>query len=330
MAKETAVQTAAKNSLASQPKTTTIGQVKRLIELPEVKGRFNEILGKRSPQFVASLISVVASNTNFDGVDPNSIIASAMIAATLDLPINPSLGYAYIIPYKGKTQKAQFQLGYKAFVELAERTGMYETINCCEVYEGDISMFDKFTGEITFNHDNNRKGKKIIGYMAYLKLSTGFRKYLYMTVEELIEHGKRYSKSFGNADGLWKTNPHSMYLKTVLKLLLSKWGMKSVELRLGLQSDQSVPKISDGNEIQYEYVDNPQTDEEPAQIAEVKTENFIDWESPIDVIAAIDAINTVEDFKVFYTQNKARLECFGGKEEAAIKSALASKEASFS
>lgn len=259
--KEKASQAVQKSAAAVKANThhSTLSAVKSLIEKDEVKKRFSEILGKKSPQFLASLTSLVSSSTSFDGVDTNSIMSSALIAATLDLPINQNLGFSYIIPYKTKDgNKAQFQMGYKGFVQLAIRSGQYKTINATEVYDGEVVSLNRLTGEIILDEEK-RKSKKVVGYAAYFRLVTGFEKTLYMSVEQIAEHGRRFSKSFNSENGLWKKDFHSMALKTVIKLLLSKYGVLSVEMQEAVKFDQAVIKDNDT----VEYVD---TVDEPSEI----------------------------------------------------------------
>lgn len=238
---------------------STLAVVKSFIEKDDVKKRFQDILGKKAGQFLASITSLVSSSTAFNDVDPNSIMASAIVAATLDLPINQNLGFAYIIPYNGREgKKAQFQMGYKGFIQLCLRSGQFKTINATEVYEGEIVGLNRLTGEISMDEEK-RKSQKVIGYASYFRLLNGFEKTLYMSVESLQEHGKKFSKSFSKDTSLWKTDPHSMYMKTVIKLLLSKYGALSVEMQKAIEVDQGV--IKDDNTV--DYVDA--VDEIPAE-----------------------------------------------------------------
>ena len=148
------------------------------------------------------------------------------MAASLDLPINQNLGFAYIIPYK---DEAQFQMGYKGYIQLAMRTGQYQTINAAEVYEGEIVKQNRFTGEYEFGE---KTSDKIIGYIAYFKLVNGFEKYLYMSIEEMQAHAKKFSKNYkGGTDKWGLTDFHSMAIKTVLKRLISKYGILSIEMQ---------------------------------------------------------------------------------------------------
>ncbi|MBO8169319.1 MAG: recombinase RecT [Thermoanaerobacteraceae bacterium] len=257
--------------------------VKGLLSQESYKKRFEEVLGKRAPGFISSLINLVNGNTNLQECIPQTVIASAAVAATLDLPIDPNLGFAYIVPYKVKgVAKAQFQMGYKGFIQLAMRTGQYKTINAAEVYEGEIKSHNRITGEIEFDFDN-KQSDKIIGYVAYFKLLNGFEKYLYMTVEEIEAHAKRYSKSYNSSSSPWKTDFHSMALKTVIKRLLSKYGILSIEMQTAVKVDQAViNQVDDNGNFDYDYVDTEAREipDEEAGDTQAKTaveEQMPDW-----------------------------------------------------
>jgi len=221
--------------------------VSSLLNQESVKKRFENMLGKKAAGFMSSVISATQGNKELKKADPMSIVAAAAVAASLDLPINPSLGFAHIVPYGGQ---AQFQMGWRGFVQLAMRSGQYKTINVCVVYEGELLKNDRFTGEMQFS-EGSKESDKIIGYVAYFKLLNGFEKWLYMTVEQVQAHGKKYSKSFDNPKGKWKTDFEAMALKTPIKLLLSRFGILSTEMQTAVQSDQAVIK-HDGS---YSYVD---------------------------------------------------------------------------
>ena len=229
----------------NQPQAPARTTVKGLMCQVDVKKRFEDILGKKAPGFISSVINVAKSPSLADA-EPNSIMASAVVAATLDLPIDPNLGFAYIVPYNDKKQGkiAQFQMGYKGFIQLAMRSGQYKTINAAPVFENDLKKINRLTGEIEFN-DNPEPSTKIVGYVGYFRLINGFEKALYMTREELEIHGKKYSQSYkSNKDwvvkqSLWTTDFDSMATKTVLKLLLSKYGPMSIEMQTAIKSDQA-------------------------------------------------------------------------------------------
>lgn len=200
--------------------------IQSLVSQDSVKARFEELLGKKAPGFISSLLAVVNNNKLLAKANPNTIVAAGAMAASLDLPINQNLGFAYIIPYK---DEAQFQMGYKGYIQLAMRTGQYQTINASEVYEGEIVKQNRFTGEYEFGE---KTSDKIVGYIAYFKLVNGFEKYLYMSIEEMQAHAKKFSKNYKGGTEKWGlTDFHSMAIKTVLKRLISKYGILSIEMQ---------------------------------------------------------------------------------------------------
>lgn len=228
-----------------------VAAVKKELAAEEMKKRFESVLGEKAAAFMASITSLVGSKTNFNEVAPPTILAAAFIAATLDLPINPNLGFAYIIPYKNV---AQFQMGYKGFIQLALRTGQYKTINATEIYEGELVERNRLTGVIKID-TGQKKSDTIIGYAAYFQLVNGFEKSLYMSLDEIQAHGKRYSQSYAKPEGLWRNNLHAMALKTVLKMLLSKYGILSTQMQRAIGSDQVTASFSPSGEIKEEYID---------------------------------------------------------------------------
>lgn len=231
--------------------------VKSLLSRPEVKEKFTEMLGSRSTAFITTVLQIVNSQELLRSADPQSVYSAAMTAATLNLPVNPNIGFAYIIPYNdrqsGKTL-AQFQLGYRGLIQLAQRSGLFKTINVTDVREGEIKHFDRLSGTISFEWGLDRSKAKIVGYVAYFGLLNGFEKSLYMSVEELKAHGLRYSKSFAKGYGLWKDDFDSMARKTVLKLLLARFAPLSVEMQKAVISDQAV--IIDHETDKVVYIDH--------------------------------------------------------------------------
>lgn len=227
----------------------------------------NTVVGERKESFVANVISVVSSNTALQECTPSTVMYAALKATALDLPLDQNLGFAYVLPYNNKGKKeASLQLGYKSFIQLAQRTGQFVTINVSDVRQGELSSMDRLTGEYTFewNGDDEREGLGIIGYVAYFKLSNGFEKSMYMSIAELESHGKKYSKTYAKGYGPWKDMKDAMCKKTVLKLLLSKYAPLSIENQMvknlgeSIVVDQAV--IRSENEI--EYIDNDVVDEE--------------------------------------------------------------------
>ena len=254
------------NQVVAKPNTSTI---KGFFEQTAVKNRFTEMLGKRSNQFISSVLQITANNSILKNADPLSVYNAALMAATLDLPINQNLGFAWIVPY-GK--QAQFQMGFKGYVQLAQRTGQYTSINVIDVHENQFVSFNTLTEE--FNADFSVEGNgKIVGYAAYFKLVNGFEKTCYWTTEKVMAHGKRYSKTYTN--GPWKTDFDAMAKKTVLKSTLSKWGILSIEMQQALKVDQSVIKDEAGDEVQYvdheEIKVNPEVERLRTLIEDAKT-----------------------------------------------------------
>lgn len=249
----------AKTALAKQESKqvavqSNFDKLKKMLDNETVKQRFAEALGKSAGAFTASIVSVASNNHYLKNADPNSIISASLISATLNLPINPNLGFAYIIPYGGV---AQFQMGSKGYIQLAIRTGYYKTINVCTVYEGDIKYYNKFTGEMEFNPDNDKQDKPV-GFLAYFKLITGFEKYLYMDIKSMEAHAKRFSKQFNS--GVWKTDFEAMAHKTIIKRLLSKYGILSIELQKAIEFDQAEIRETEAGELEANYLDNPEVE----------------------------------------------------------------------
>lgn len=243
--------------------------LQQLLNAPGIKRRFEELLDSSAPSFVSSILTIVRGNPKLQDCSPNSILAAAGIAAALKLPINPSLGFAHIVPYKNQ---AQFQLGWRGYVQLAMRSGQYRTLNSGAVREGQIADIDFVTGEIV---RGEKISDEIVGYVAYMELVNGFHKALYMTVDELRAHAEKYSQSYaydirtGRKSSVWTTNFDAMAKKTVLKRLLSNFGIISIDqqsaaLATALQADQAVI-TEDG----FRYVDNEHGDEKIVPFSDV-------------------------------------------------------------
>ena len=224
----------------------------------EVQAKFKKLLGERTPAYITSVLQIVNSNDLLKNATPVSVHSAAATAATLDLPLNNTLGFAYIVPFKDNkagTVVAQFQIGYKGYIQLAQRTGLYKRIATTVVYEGQLVKNDPLQGCI-FNFDN-KLSDKIIGYAAYFSLCNGFESTFFMSAEQMNAHGKKYSKTFDHPYGLWKTNQEAMGKKTVLRLLLSKYAPLSIEIQNAITVDQS--EIIDVDTNTVKYIDNPQT-----------------------------------------------------------------------
>lgn len=203
--------------------------LKAILDRKDIKENFMNVLKEESTIFTASIIDLYNNDTNLSACDPNAIVMEAFKAASLKIPLSRGLGFGYIVPYrKGDTTIPQFQMGYKGFIQLALRTGQYEAINADVVYEGELTFSDKLTG--SFKFDGTATSDKIAGYFAHIQLKNGFSKTLYMTVAQVTSHAKKYSKTFNSSYSPWKTDFDSMAIKTVLKSLISKYGVLSIEL----------------------------------------------------------------------------------------------------
>ena len=237
-----------------------------LIKSPAVKERFAKVLKKKGDSFLASVLTTVNNSALLQKAEPTTILSAAMVAATLGLPIIPSLGQAALVPFKdGKTGicVCQFQIMARGIVQLALRTGQYRKIEVEAVHTGEITRRNRFTGEIEFGEatDDN-----VVGYLGFFELCNGFRKFLYMSNAEISEHAQKYSQTAKRGYGLWVDDFNAMAKKTVLKLLIAKWGPLSVEMQTVLLRDQTT-EIDDNLPT---YVDNtPLTEEHtPPSFAE--------------------------------------------------------------
>lgn len=220
----------------------------------KVLARLNQLVGDNAEKWVSTILTVGTSSKQLRECDPKTIVHAAIQSISLRLDIDKNLGFAHIVPY-GKV--AQFQMGYKGFIQLAMRSGQYQTINATKVFEGQLIKNNLLTGEIEFNADL-KTSDKIIGYVAFFRLLNGFEKCYYMTKEEVEKHARMYSKSFNNKEGQWSKNFDAMALKTVLKLLLSKYGILSIDMQSAIQKDQSIIKDLEGQEIDYVDVEEIQ------------------------------------------------------------------------
>lgn len=221
------------NDLTPTKPATPVDRLKMAIAAPTVQEQFRNALSENAPLFVASLIDLYAGDKYLQECQPSAVIMEALKAATLKLPINKSLGFAYVIAYK---KVPQFQIGYKGLLQLAMRTGQYRYINADKVFEGELMSQNKLTGEIVLN--GARKSDTIIGYFAYMETLNGFQKVLYWTKAEIEAHAKRFSMSYNSSHSPWKTDFDAMAIKTVLKALLGKYGVMSVEMANAFDKDQ--------------------------------------------------------------------------------------------
>lgn len=237
--------------IIKQPTEVTL---KGLFADANIKSKFEQMLGKKAQGFITSVLQIAQSNELLKSADPHSVLNAAAVAATLDLPLNNNLGFAYIVPFNDRKSGkvlAQFQIGYKGFIQLAQRSGRFKTIAATPIYAGQIKSANPLTG---YEFDFTVTGGELIGYAAYFQLINGFEKTLYMTVDELKKHGKHYSQTFKKDFGLWKDNFDAMATKTVLKLLLSKFAPLSIDMERAVITDQAI--INNAETTDVTYIDN--------------------------------------------------------------------------
>lgn len=226
-----------KSTIKKQDVKQKIGSsVELMFNQPNIKAKFEKVLNENTNQFIGSILSLVKSDTYLSKCDPATVLSSAMQAAILKLPINKTLGYAYIVPYKNE---AQLQIGYKGYIQLALRSAQYENMNAIPIYDGELISYNRLTEELKFDFEG-RKSDEVIGYAAHFKLIKGFNKTVYWTKEQVLEHAKKFSKSFNSGNKIWKDDFDAMACKTVLKSLLAKYGILSVEMQQAVIKDKDV------------------------------------------------------------------------------------------
>lgn len=265
---------------ATQPKPTGLKLFNQKLTDIRTQDYLKSVLGEKKDSFVNNITALVANNAMLQECAPMTVIYAAIKATALNLPLDQSLGFAYVIPYENnkkvtdehgnpawvKVKEAQFQIGYKGFIQLAMRSGQFKTINVRDVRLGEVKGEDFVSGEMIFSphKPEERDQFEIVGYVGFFELTNGFRKMAYWTIQELEQHGLKYSKTYANertkSKSLWATDFDTMAKKTVLKLLLSKYAPLSVEmekpdqLREGIKADQA-SFSADGDLIKVSYND---------------------------------------------------------------------------
>lgn len=252
-----------RNEVQAQEGKQTVNQLMTaVLDGEKMRSRFDELLGKRAPQFVSSVVSLVNASPALQEAfydSPMTVIQSALKAATFDLPIDQNLGYAYIVPFKNnkknadgtwtKKSEASFILGWKGMHQLALRTGAYKTINVVDIRQGELRSYNRLTEEvdIEFEEDEEkRESLPVIGYVGYYKLVNGAEKTIYMTVKQIENHEKKFRKGDYMGKG-WKDDWDAMARKTVYRRLIGKWGVMSIDY----QSHGEAVNLA--NQMQEEY-----------------------------------------------------------------------------
>lgn len=266
-----------KNEVAQQQPKPALppDPIKEFFAAPSVLKKFQDLLGPTKGQaFVTSILQIVHSSDQLKSCTPKTIFTSAAVAATLDLPVNQQLGFAWIVGYK---EQAQFQIGYKGYVQLAQRTGQYLRLNVIEVFANQFKSWNELTEELVADFTIPGSGE-VVGYCSYFKLLNGFEKTVYWTKLKVDQHGKKYSQSYKSGKkSVWTDDFDSMAKKTVLKNMLSRWGILSVEMQRAIMVDQAVINDPDGLDVTYiDNVDDTDHSKARGERAAQNTMNFLD------------------------------------------------------
>ncbi len=258
-------QAAQNQSAPSRKASSPANMMRSVLDNEATKKLLQDSLKENAGAFSASVLDLYNSDAYLQKCDPAKVFGECLKAVSLKLPISKQLGFAYVVPYGNVPQ---FQLGYKGMIQLCMRTGEYKHINADVVYEGEYQGTNKLTGEVDLTGD--KVSDKIIGYFAYIETINGFKKTLYWSREKVTAHAKRFSKSFSSKNSVWVENFDAMALKTVMRNLISKYGIMSIEMCNALSVEQSDTPISD-------YPSTDYTSEQPteidAEISEVQPES---------------------------------------------------------
>ncbi len=271
---------------AAQPNVTAL--LNTFLDRDGLRKRFDELLGKRSPQFISSIVSMVNADKNMQQAfyeSPMTVIQAALKAATFDLPIDQSLGYAYIVPFKNykkdlgaKKMEATFILGWKGMHQLALRTGAYKTINVVDIREGELKKYNRLTEEVDIDFiedENEREKHPVIGYVGYYRLVNGAEKTIYMSVKAIENHERKFRKGEYQGKG-WRDDWDAMARKTVYRILIGKWGVMSIDYQTADEGKQLADVMADDaraeNIIDAEYAEVP-VDEETGEVIEQNPTN---------------------------------------------------------
>jgi recombination protein RecT len=266
---------AVKNQLAKAQSKPTFSAY---ISSDAIRARINQMVGsKDGPRFITAVISAVSANPELSGCDHASIVSCALLGEALGLSPSPQLGQYYMVPYEDKDRGliAQFQLGYKGYIQLAIRSGYYKKINVLSIKEGELVKYDPLEEIIEVNlmdDEEAREAAPSIGYYAMFEYHNGFRKALYWSKAKMEAHALKYSKGYasdkrkGTAWTFWSKDFDGMAYKTMLRQLISKWGIMSIELQKAFESDTAVVNESGNVQFVEESQDVPQLtqDTEPA------------------------------------------------------------------
>lgn len=263
------IQTSVQNQVAAkQPSINAL--MNSYLDGEGMRKRFDELLGKRSAQFVSSVVSMCNADSNMQKAfleSPMTVIQSALKAASFDLPIDQNLGYAYLIPFNNykkdlgvEKMECNFILGWKGMHQLALRTGAYKTINVVDIREGELKSYNRLTEEVDIQFiedEDEREAKPVVGYVGYYRLVNGAEKTIYMSVKAIENHEKKFRKGRYQGKG-WRDDWDAMARKTVYRKLIGKWGVMSINYQTTEEGRQLADAMS--NDIQAEETINADFD----------------------------------------------------------------------
>jgi len=264
--------------MATNQVVKTKQTMKDLLAQPSIRKRIDEVLGKKSTQFVLA-VSQASRQQGLDKCDPMTVLTAAFTAASLDLPIDKNLGFAHLIPYKeGGIPKCQFQMGYKGIIQLALRTGQYSALNDCVINKEAFQSYNPITGDLKVDADKLEEApdeKDVAGYAFHFRLINGFEKTVYWSREKIERHAKKYSQAYRakKKDSPWFNNFDIMALKTVIMGTLRKYGILSVEMQTGMKYDQAI-RTSLDDESDPLYIDNQNREDQPQESTPIDTSEF--------------------------------------------------------
>lgn len=282
------------NSLARRPQKASLAVY---LTNDAVKNQINNVIGgKNGPRFISSIVSAVQANPALQECTNPSILSAALLGESLNLSPSPQLGQYYLVPYANNdanTTEAQFQLGYKGYIQLAIRSGQYKKLNVLAIKEGELIRFDPLNEEIEvrlIQDEEKRENAQTIGYYAMFEYTNGFRKAMYWSKAKMLAHAKKYSPGYrkdlskGTQYTFWSKDFDGMAYKTMLRQLISKWGVMSIDLQSAIDADMTVIR-EDGTK---DYVENEQDIVQDQAFQETVPEENIEKEKNVDQREAVD------------------------------------------
>lgn len=268
------------NSLTKSKRNTSLASY---LTQEAVKNQISNIVGGRSQRFISAIVSAVNTNPQLQECTNQSIVSGALLGESLNLSPSPQLGQYYLVPFndRNKGKVAQFQLGYKGYIQLAIRSGQYKKLNVLAIKKGELVKFDPLNEEIEVNllqNEEERENAETVGYYAMFEYTNGFRKAIYWSKAKMEAHAMRYSMGYRAKKGytFWEKDFDAMAYKTMLRQLISKWGIMSVDMVNAFENDMAVLN-EDGSKF---YIDTDETEEAVEEIEEPVAEDYTEEPNP--------------------------------------------------